>query len=180
MEQYEKRASGLIVPEGKYKAQILRGWRSPYWDFGDDEFEFDNVCVNEGLIQMLNGTFGLASPLSTWYLAVFSNNYTPVATDTAGTITGNAGEFTGYSGGTRPAFSPAAAVQPSPVLSNSGARASFTFTGTATLIGAFLVSSPTPGGNTGILFSAAQFPSSKSVGNTDQLLLTYSLTASSS
>lgn len=165
---------------GRFTAKIIRGRESEFFNLGDDEFEFENICVNEGLIQMLNAEFGLGSQITTWYLGVFTNNYTPVSTDTASSIVANAGEFTGYSGGTRPAFTPVAAVQPTPQLTNAGSRASFTFTGSATLIGTFLISSATPGSNTGTLFSAAQFPSSKVVGNTDQLLLTYTLTASSS
>lgn len=182
---YEKLASGLLTPEkkivlGRFRAEILRGLKSPFADKGDHIFEFDNICVNEGLIYLLNSGFGLTSQITSWYMAVYQNNYTPVSTDTAASIVGNAGEFTGYSGGARPNFTPATAVQPTPQLTNSANRASFTFTGTATLIGAFLISSAGIGSATGSLFSAAQFPSSKSVGNTDQLLLTYTLTASSS
>lgn len=178
--EFEKLASGLIMPKGVYKAVLLRGDESPFKDLGDEEFEFKNICVAEGLIYLLNAGFSLVSPQSNWYMGVFTNNYTPVSTDTAATIVGNAGEFNGYSGGARPNFTPAAAVQPTPQLTNSANRASFTFTGTATLIGAFLISSAGILATSGTLFSAAQFPSSKSVGNTDQLLLTYTLTASSS
>jgi hypothetical protein len=170
---------GKILSAGRYKAQIIRGGLSEHLMDGDDEFEFDNICVNEGLIQMLNQQFAGAGGVANWYMGVFQNNYTPVATDTASSIVGNSGEFTGYSGGARPTFSPASASG-TPTLTNSATRASFTFTGAATLTGAFLISSATPGSNTGTLFSAALFGSAKSVGNTDQLLLTYSLNASSS
>lgn len=177
--KYEKRESGLIVPRGHFKAQIIRGLESDY-PMEDEEFEFDNICVNEGLIFLLNTIFANQQNVSGWYMGVFTNNYTPVATDTAATLPGNAGEFTGYSGGARPTFSPASAAQPTPSISNANSRASFTFTGSANLVGAFLSSSPTPGGASGTLFSAAQFPSAKAVSNTDQLLLTYTLSASSS
>lgn len=182
--EYVKK-NGLLVPEkglvmGRFKARITRGYESPLWAEGDDEFEFDNICVAEGLIYLLNAGFGLVSPNSQWYMGVFQNNYTPVSTDTAASIVGNAGEYNGYSGGARPNFTPAAAAQPTPQLTNAASRASFTFTGTSTLIGAFLISSAGILSATGTLFSAAQFPSPKSVGNTDQLLLTYVLTASSS
>lgn len=170
----------VLRPKGVYKAKIIRGPLSEFKHLGDEEFECENICVAEGLIALLNMGFGLLSPITQWYMAVFQNNYTPVSTDTAATIVGNAGEFNGYSGGARPNFTPAAAVQPTPQLTNSANRASFTFTGSATLIGAFLISSAGILSATGTLFSAAQFPSSKSVGNTDQLLLTYTLNASSS
>jgi hypothetical protein len=177
---FTKRPSGLLVPKaqgfvlGKYDVQHFRKGELI------DEFEAKNICTNEGLIFMLNLMFTNATNVGGWYMAVFTNNYTPVATDTAATITGNAGEFTGYSGGARPTFSPAAAAQPTPSLNNTSNRASFTFTGSATLIGAFLVSSATPGGTSGTLYSAAQFPSSKSVSNTDNMLLSYTLALGSS
>jgi hypothetical protein len=166
-------ARGKIISQGCYKAQIIRR------GVLDDEFEFDNICVNEGLIQMLNQQFAGAGGVSNWYMGVFQNNYTPVSTDTASSIVANAGEFTGYSGGARPTFTPAAASG-TPTITNSASQASFTFTGAATLQGAFLISSATPGSNTGTLFSAALFITPKPVGNTDQLLLTYTLNASSS
>ena len=173
-----KQSRGLLVPDkglvvGVYNAKLLRRGRVI------DEFEFKNTAVNEGLIAMLNIMFAGQSLISNWYLGVFQNNYTPVATDTASSIVGNAGEFTGYSGGARPAFLPVAATQPTPSLTNSASQASFTFTGAATLTGAFLISSATPGSATGTLYSAAQFGSSKQVGSTDQLLLTYSTSLAS-
>jgi hypothetical protein len=178
--KYAKTRGGVLLPQvkiktlGHYEAQIVRDGKVV------DEFEFDNICVNEGLIALLNVGFAGQSIISNWYMGVFTGNYTPVATDTASSIVGNATEFTGYSGGARPSFSPAAAAQPTPSLTNSANRASFTFTGAATLLGAFLISSATPGSSTGTLFSAAQFGSPKTVGNTDQLLLTYTLNAASS
>ncbi len=175
---YVKQASGLLTPDkglvvGRYHAKLFRKRELI------DEWDFENTVVNEGLIAMLNVLFTGQSSISNWYLGVFQNNYTPVATDTASSIVGNAGEFTGYTGGARPTFSPAAATQPTPTVSNSATQAIFTFSGTATLTGAFLISSATPGSNTGTLYSAAQFASSKQVGNTDQLLLTYSTSLAS-
>lgn len=180
MGDYDVRKSGLLVP--KEKAFVHGRYHVEHFREGEliDEFDFDNIVVNEGLIFLLNLAFTNASNVGGWYLGVFTNNYTPVATDTAATITGNAGEFTGYSGGARPTFTPAAATQPTPSLNNTSNRASFTFTGTATLIGAFLVSSATPGGTSGTLYSAAQFPSSKQVSNTDNMLLSYTLSLGSS
>jgi hypothetical protein len=53
------------------------------------------------------------------------------------------------------------------------------FNATKTIYGAFLISNNTKGGTSGTLFSAARFSSSKSVESTDELLLTYTFTASS-
>ena len=169
--------NGLLVPEGlalgKYHAELFREGELI------DEWDCENLIVNEGLIAMLNIMFAGVSVISNWYIGVFQNNYTPVGTDTASTIVGNAGEVTAYSGGARPNFTPVAASG-SPTITNTTAKAVFTFTGTATLMGAFLISSATPGSNTGTLYSAALFGSSKSVGNTDQLTLTYQTSLSSS
>jgi hypothetical protein len=174
---YEQTKGGILLPKhelklaGRYRGTIFRA------KGGVEDFECDNICVNEGMTAALNILFAGASVISTWYVAVFQNNYTPVATDTAASITSNAGEFTGYSGGARPTFT--AAVPTTPSVTNSASRATFNFTGSATLTGAFLVSNATPGANSGTLFSAALFGSSKSVGNGDQLLLTYTLNATS-
>lgn len=169
--------NGLLVPEGlgvgKYHAELFRKGALV------DEWDCDNIIVNEGLIAMLNIMFAGVSVISNWYVGVFQNNYTPVNTDTASSIVGNAGEVTAYSGGARPNFTPAVASG-SPTITNSANKATFTFTGSATLMGAFLISSATPGSNTGTLYSAALFGSSKSVGNTDQLTLTYQTSLSSS
>lgn len=178
------RENGLLVPDKGIIANIqAKGTYKFVLTDKDgrlkDEWEFDNLCVTQGLVQMLNSTFAGVSQITTWYLGVFQNNYTPVPTDTASSIVGNAGEFTGYSGGARPTFQPATASGTAS-LTNSANQATFNFTGSATLYGAFLISGATPGSNSGVLFSASQFPSSKPVANTDSLTVTYTLNATSS
>lgn len=176
------RQNGLLVPvgirdsirpHGRYHVKHFREGRLI------DEFEFDNICVTQGLVQMLNSTFAGASQVTNWYLGVFQNNYTPVPTDTAATIVGNAGEFTGYSGGARPGFTPALATSTASIT-NSASQATFNFTGTATLYGVMLMSGATPGSNSGLLFSASQFPTPKPVASPDSLSITYTLNATSS
>lgn len=173
---YERNEKGLWLPAkaaGVYRAQHFRKGRLI------DEWEFENSVVNQGLIAMMNIMFAGVSVVSNWYIGVFQNNYTPVATDTAASIVGNAGEFTGYSGGARPSFTPAQATS-SPTITNTASQATFNFTGSATLTGAFLISSATPGSNSGTLYSAAQFGSSKSVANLDTIALTYQTSLTSS
>lgn len=141
-----------------------------------DEFEFDNICTYQGLISLLNNQFTGATQIVNWYLGLFQNNYTPVSGDTASSFVSSGGEFTGYSGGARPTFiAPAATATPS--VTNTASAATFTFTGGATIYGAFLTSVPTPGSGSGILFSAAQFGASKLVASGDQLILTYTINA---
>ena len=176
--RYKETSGGLLVPEkglvtGKYLIEHFRKGEKI------DEWEAENTVVNQGLVYLLNAGLAGLTALTSWYVGVFQNNYTPVATDTASSIVSNAGEFTGYSGGARPTFSPAQATS-SPTLTNSASQATFNFTGSATLTGAFIISSATPASNSGTLYSAAQFGSSKSVANTDSITVTYQTTLTSS
>ena len=174
---FKKNHAGLLVPEGQARGVYL----VEHFRRGDkiDEWEFENTITNQGLIYLLNAGLAGLSALTTWYVGVFQNNYTPVATDTASSIVGNAGEFTGYSGGARPTFPPVQASS-SPTLTNTASKAAFNFTGSATLTGAFLISSATPGSNSGTLYSAGQFGSSKPVANLDSITITYSTSLTSS
>lgn len=181
----EKLVNGVWVPDVEAKINDLRTSLNMAGHFeailkrangGEEAFEFDNICTYQGLIALLNATFAGGSQITNWYLGLFSNNYTPVSTDTASSFISSAGEFSGYSGGARPAFSPAAATS-TPSINNTATAATYTFTAGATIYGAFLASSATLGGTSGTLFSAAQFGSSKNVSSGDQLILTYTINA---
>lgn len=174
---FEKNAAGLLVPDhkivgiGTYHGTLIRDGKVI------DEFEDRNIVVNEGLNANLNIMLAGASQISSWYLGLFTGNYTPVATVAAATIAGAATECTGYTAGARQQWLPAAASGQS--ITNSASRASFTFNATQTIYGGFLISSAVINGTSGTLFSAAQFSSAKNVVNLDQLLLTYTFTAAS-
>jgi hypothetical protein len=169
--------SGLLVPKhyieikGHYEATILRAGEVI------DEFEFDNVVVNEGLNATLNAMLAGGPQYTSWFLGLFTGNYTPIATDTAATIAGNSTEATGYTAAARQQWLPAAPS--AQAVTNAASRASFTFNATQSIYGAFLVSSATINGTSGVLFGAAQFGTPKSVVNADQLLLTYTASVSS-
>jgi hypothetical protein len=108
---------------------------------------------------------------------VFEGNYTPVATVTAATITSASTECTPTT--RRPAAYDEAAAS-SQSITNSASKATFTFNATKTIYGAFLVSASAKSATTGTLFSAAASSlAAKSVVDDDQLLLTYTFTASS-
>lgn len=156
---------------GVYEGTIIR-------KNGDIEhFTVDNLIVNEGLDEILDVMFGGSGQSTTWYLGVFAGNYTPVASLTAATVASAATESSAYTSATRPVWNEAAAA--SQVMTNSANKASFVFNATATIYGAFLVSSNVKGGTGGKLFSAARFATAKSVDSGDELLLTYALTAAS-
>lgn len=185
MTNYQKLVNGVWVDDPEAKINDLRTSVKLGGQFeavlkranGDEEdFDFRNVATYQGLISLLNTMFTGSGQITNWYLGVFQNNYTPVVTDTMSSFVTSAGEFTGYSGGARPTFSPAAASG-SPTINNGASAATFTFTGSATLYGAFLSSVATPGSGSGILFSAAQFGASKNVSSGDQLILTYTINA---
>lgn len=183
--RFEKNKLGLLVPRhkdlrgqvaaflasGRYRGTIIRDGEIV------EEFEDKNIVTNEGLNATLGIMLGASAQITSWYLGLFTGNYTPVATDTAASLPGNATEATGYTASSRPQWQPGAAS--GQAISNSASRATFTFNATQTLYGGFLVSSAVIGGTTGTSFSAAQFATPKNVVNADQLLLTYTFSAAS-
>lgn len=172
-----KTEGGILVPpsniavKGHYHGQIIRN------GVVIDDFEVDNLVVNEGLNTMLDVMFHGSTQITTWFMGVFEGNYTPVATVTALGIAAAATESTAYASSTRPEYVEAAAA--SQVTTNVANRASFVFNATKTIYGAFLISNNTKSGTSGVLFSAARFSTAKNVESGDELLLTYSFTASS-
>lgn len=179
MDQMEltKTSGGILMPSqglkvgGVYHGQIIRAGEVI------EEFEDKNLVVNEGLNALLNVMFNGTTQISTWYLGIFEGNYTPVATVTAATITSASTESTAYASATRPEYVEAAASGQS--ITNSASRASFVFNATKTIYGAFLISNATKSATTGTLFSAARFSTAKAVESGDELLLTYTFSASS-
>lgn len=174
---YVATEGGVLLPDngirvgGVFQGQHIRNGEVI------DQWEDHNLVTNEGLNSLLDIYFHGSTQITTWYLGVFEGNYTPVAGVTAATITSASTECTAYDEATRQAFDEAAASSQS--ITNSASKATFTFNATKTIYGAFLVSTSTKSGTTGTLFSAARFSSSKAVVDDDQLLLTYTFTASS-
>lgn len=175
MRQYHPQSASLTPAKlrvgGKFIGSIRRDGKII------DEFEDDNLVVNEGLNSLLDVYFGGATQITTWYLGLFEGNYTPVATVTAATITSASTECTAYDEATRVEYVEAAASSQS--ITNAANRATFTFNATKTIYGAFLASASAKSATTGTLFSAARFSSSKSVVATDEMLLTYVFSAAS-
>lgn len=179
---FERRASGLLVPDdmaaqvrgvGRYVGRIIRDGEVI------DEFDCKNLVVNQGLNYLLGAALAGGSQITTWYIGLFSGNYTVLAADTASVIAANATEVTAYAAGARQAWTPNSSTPSGQSTSNSSSQASFTFNGSVTVYGAFLISSATISGTGGTLFSGAQFGASKSVVSGDILQLTYTYTAAS-
>jgi hypothetical protein len=143
--------------------------------------EESNLVVNVGLQQMANSALAAGSQITTWYVGLYgagaSNN--PAAGDTMSSHAGWT-EFTSYSNSTRGTASFATATTANPsVVTSSASPASFSINATGTVGGAFLTSSNTKGGTTGVLFSAADFTSGdRSVIAGDIVTVTYTFSLS--
>ena len=174
---YVQTDAGILLPShkimvnGRWDGQIVRDGKVI------DEWSDHNLVCNEGLNALLGIMFHGDTQITTWYVGIFEGNYTPVATVTAATITSASTECTAYDESTRVAYNEAAASSQS--ITNSANKATFTINATKTIYGAFLASASAKSATTGTLFSAARFGTSKSVVDDDQLLLTYTFTASS-
>lgn len=142
-----------------------------------DEWEEKNIVVNEGLNHMLNATLNGAAQVTTWFIGLFEGNYTPLATDTAANITVNSTESTAYDETVRQTYTEAVSTAQS--ITNSASKATFTINATKAIYGAFLVSASAKSGTTGTLFAASKFSAARSVVATDQLLVTYTVSATS-
>lgn len=143
-----------------------------------DEWEDHNIIVNEGLNHILDVVLHGSTQATTWYVGLFEANYTPVATDTGANIAANSTESTAYDESARQTWTEAAASSQS--ITNSASKATFTINASKTIYGAFLISDNTKGGTAGTLFAASKFSASRSVVPTDQLLVTYTVSAASS
>lgn len=145
-----------------------------------DTWDQDNIVVNEGLNYILDAAFSGGTILSTWFLGLFKNNYTPTAADVIATFPGvgvASESVTEYTEATRPTWVDAGPLAQS--ITNSASSAEFTFGTAVTLYGAFLTSSNTKGGTSGKLAAASKFASARSMLVGDVLNVTYTLNISS-
>lgn len=154
---------------GVYKVQCVGADGKVKW-----EEDIHNLVVNVGLQDMVNAYLDAGTQTTTWYLGLITG---PGASVAAGNTMSSKGwtEFTSYSGNRKTAvFSTPTTADPSETT-NSASPASFTMTGSGKVGGAFLTSSPTVGGTTGLLFSASAFqtPGDRDVVASDVLNVTY-------
>jgi hypothetical protein len=141
------------------------------------EQKSNNLVVNVGLAYVNTTFFKGSGYTAAWYIGVYgpatSNN--PSSTDTMASHAGWT-EVTAYSNATRPAatFGAATTADPS-VIANSAAPAQFLINASANVGGAFLTTGDSPGGSSGVLFSASDFaaPGDRVVQNGDVLSVTY-------
>jgi hypothetical protein len=171
-----------IVGSGSTDDKVSAGGVFTVQCFGADgqlkwESSKHNLVVNVGLKDMNDKYFTGSGYTAAWYLGVYGAAATndPAAGDTMASHAGWV-EVTAYSQATRPqaVFAAASTADPS-VITTSASPAVFTINGTTTIGGAFLTSSNTKGGTTGVLFSAADFdaPGDRNVVSGDTLNITY-------
>ncbi len=117
---------------------------------------------------------GTATPIGSWYMGLFENNYVPDSSVTAADLPGVVGECTAYSQATRPAWTHA--YDGVAVIDNLASKATFTMNADKTIYGAFIVSSSVKAGNTGALLSIARFSTAKALPAGSQFTLAAGLT----
>ena len=138
--------------------------------------DFHNLVVNVGLKNLNESFFSGVGYTAEWYIGLVTVGGTYSANDT---MLSHAGwtENVDYLQSARPTlvFGTATTADPS-VISTTAAV--FTANATGTIAGAFVSSSPTKGGTTGVLFSVGNFTvGSKPVTNGDTLNVSYSFSA---
>jgi hypothetical protein len=146
------------IVKKRQKVEIASKWTVEHWRDGKllaTRVE-DNICPDEFIDYVLDVSLSDGTKISTWYLALFSDDHTPAAGDTYATP--GYTEADGYGESVRQTWSEAGVSSKS--ITNSASKATFTMDGTDTTIyGTSLVSLSTKndvaGG--GVLGPVSQF-----------------------
>ena len=173
-----------ITPEGVYFPRNGININGEYFarvNGGGWEKEGDNLVVNEGLVHVLNVALGATAKPAGYFLALFSGSTTPAANWTAASFAAVANEIVsqteGYTGATRPAWTPAAATAGSIDNLASAAQMTMATSSTLNVTGAALLTSSQRGGTTGVLVSASAFATTRMFQAGDLYELGYRLNA---
>lgn len=139
--------------------------------------DVSNLIPTEGLDYILGASLKGVSQVSSWYIALFEGNYTPIAGVTAATFPAAATECTAYDEANRVAWTSGSVSAGS--VSNSASKAAFTMNATKTIYGIAQTSLSTKSGTTGVLVSVARFAAAKAVVDEDILNVTSTITLTS-
>lgn len=178
--QYEHTENGILFPRAHAEAKglYIHGVNGKDWQASP------NILPTEGLNSLLDVALHGATPITTWYLGLFSGATTPGSTLTAANVASTLTEITsgteGYTESTRVEWNEAAAA--AGAITNTANKAAFTIA-TATSLsvtGCFLASASAKGATTGKLMSATKFASTRSLSDGDIFNVGYSLSLSSS
>lgn len=149
-----------------------------------DSWTQKNLIPTAGLNHMLSVTLKGATPVATWYGGVYEGDYTPLATDTAASLPGDATESTAYDETTRPAL--VFGTVAGGAVDNSSNKLTYTFNATKSIRGFGMFSVSTKGATSGTLLSVVRFkdgggtPVTKAVDAGAVLQVTAGLTMTSS
>lgn len=139
------------------------------------EWETKNIMTNEGLDHVLDVVVDNGTKITSWYVGIFKGNYTPDGTETGATVTADSTEATEYTEATREIYVPEVVSGQS--IANSVTKATFTINATVTIYGAFLSGDSAKSGTTSKCLCISRFGSQRDLLNTDELLVTYTLSA---
>lgn len=172
--------NGLYLPRQKVAVGGFFGYE--HYRQGDLLASEDNcnLVVNEGLNHLLNVVLDNATQTPTWYVGLYKTAVAPAATWTAANLNSNASKAdTEFNEATLPEYVEATSTAQS--ITNTASKATFTFNTTVTINGAFLKSTSvkTAADATGVLFAASQFSVGRDMIANDELLITYTVNATS-
>lgn len=144
-----------------------------------------NTFTTEGMARILNIVFRAQTTESAIYVGIFKSNVTPAVGDTAAAKLGAAGTYgecqdADYDSPAtnKPAYTIASTSTAS--CTNAASAASFTMNASITVYGAFLSTAAAKTANTGTLFCAKAFSSSRAVIADDVLSVTYVISCTTS
>lgn len=137
-----------------------------------------NLIPEEGINHVISTVWAGGVQVPTWYIGIFSGNFTPTGSETAATLPGLATEETAYSASGRVAFVPGAVT--GGAVDNSASVAQFTLTAAKTIYGGFLSSASAKGATSGTISSVVRFASPKTggIGDILQIVAAQSLISS--
>jgi hypothetical protein len=160
-------SEGILIPGGLIRAKGT----FCYSKRGEPEEFSENLVVGEGLTYMLAAALGGATATTTWYVAIFGGNVTPVSTWDGANFPSMATELTAYTAAARIAWTPTAAADG--VISSFTAKSSFEANAEIIARGAALLSGSAKNDVSGVLFAASRFGTDKSLSSGEILDVGY-------
>ena len=169
--QYERSPDGILFP----KASARMGGMYSHW-INDDLSTMchdHNLIPDEGLNHTLDVIMVSGTQITSWYMALYANAYTPTASLTAANFAATASEITsaseGYTEANRVTWVGDAVDTVNTEVTNTATPAAFTIATASTLAvnGAALLSIQTKGSTSGTLISAGRYAATRNLSDTD-------------
>ena len=156
--RFEETELGLFVPSTRTLVQGV----FKYNKRGEPEEMSHNLVVTEGLNYIVGVALAAVTPITAWYVAIFSGDVVVAGTWTAANFTANSTELTAYTAASRPAWTPGAVA--SGAVNSFASKAEFVSTADAiTVRGAALLSASAKSSVVGTLLGASRFTSAKAL-----------------